>query len=68
VSSSSITTILVGYYAKNQQAMLEIRDLAERGVLKPRVADVLELADGADAQRRTEAGGLRGRIVLHLPD
>jgi NADPH:quinone reductase-like Zn-dependent oxidoreductase len=37
---------------------------AESGVLTPRVATTLPAAEAADAHRRLEAGGLRGRLVL----
>jgi NADPH2:quinone reductase len=34
------------------------------GRLKTRIADILDLAHAAEAHRRVEAGGLRGKIVL----
>ena len=39
-------------------------DLAGIGVLVPRVAIQLPMEQAAEAHRRTERGGLRGRIVL----
>ena len=42
----------------------EVRDLAQRGVLVPRVAATYPPDAAADAQRRMEAGGLRGRAVI----
>ena len=42
----------------------EVRDLAERGVLVPRVAETYPLEAAGEAQRRMEAGGLRGRAVI----
>ncbi|OBA72330.1 alcohol dehydrogenase [Mycobacterium sp. 1554424.7] len=41
-----------------------LRDLVEQGVLTLRVADTLPAARAADAHRRLEAGGVRGRLVL----
>jgi NADPH:quinone reductase len=41
-----------------------LRDLAENGALTLRVADTLPAERAADAHRRLEAGGLRGRLVL----
>jgi NADPH2:quinone reductase len=41
-----------------------LRDQAEAGVLTTRVADVLPAAEAAEAHRRLEAGGVRGRLVL----
>jgi len=42
----------------------EARELAIRGVLVPRVAGSYAPEAAADAQRRMEAGGLRGRAVI----
>ncbi|OBK51626.1 NADP-dependent oxidoreductase [Mycobacterium sp. 1081908.1] len=41
-----------------------LRDLVEQGVLTLRVADTLPATRAADAHRRLEAGGVRGRLVL----
>jgi NADPH:quinone reductase-like Zn-dependent oxidoreductase len=47
------------------QAELEtLRRYAEDGVLTLRVADVLPAERAAEAHRRLEAGGVRGRLVL----
>jgi NADPH2:quinone reductase len=49
----------------HSQAKLDaLRRAAEDGALTPRVADVLPAEKAADAHRRVEAGGVRGRIVL----
>jgi NADPH:quinone reductase-like Zn-dependent oxidoreductase len=42
----------------------ELRDLAEKGTLTLRVADVMPAGLAAEAHRRLAAGGNRGRIVL----
>lgn len=42
----------------------EVRQLAQEGVLVPRVAATYPPEAAADAQRRMEAGGLRGRAVV----
>jgi NADPH:quinone reductase-like Zn-dependent oxidoreductase len=42
----------------------ELRARAEDGRLSLRVADVLDAGRAADAHRRLEAGGVRGRLVL----
>jgi NADPH:quinone reductase-like Zn-dependent oxidoreductase len=42
----------------------EVRDLAHRGVLVPRVAETYPPEAATEAQRRMEAGGLRGRAVI----
>lgn len=41
-----------------------LRQAVEDGVLTPRVADILPAEEAAEAHRRMEAGGVRGRIVL----
>jgi NADPH:quinone reductase len=41
-----------------------LRDQAEAGVITMRVADVLPADRAAEAHRRLEAGGVRGRLVL----
>lgn len=41
-----------------------IAALVEAGDLRPLVADVLPLADAAEAHRRLEAGGVHGKLVL----
>ena len=46
----------------------ELRELAQRGVLVPRVAATFPPEAAADAQRRMEAGGLRGRAVIVFGD
>lgn len=56
--------ILVGMYAKNAAAMQDIASAAERGILRPRVAEVIEPSSIVDAHRRFESGGIRGRIVI----
>ncbi|MGW2873700.1 zinc-binding dehydrogenase, partial [Kitasatospora sp. NPDC001225] len=45
-------------------ALARLSGLAADGRLTLRVADTLPLADAADAHRRLEAGGLRGRLLL----
>ncbi|MGO2534352.1 NADP-dependent oxidoreductase [Arthrobacter rhombi] len=42
----------------------ELRELVEAGQLSLRVADVLPAERAAEAHRRLEAGGVRGRLVL----
>jgi NADPH:quinone reductase len=42
----------------------EARALASSGVLALRVAETIPPEQAADAQRRMEAGGLRGRVVI----
>jgi NADPH:quinone reductase-like Zn-dependent oxidoreductase len=40
--------------------------MLRRGLLTARIADELPLAQTADAHRRIEQGGVRGRLLLHV--
>jgi NADPH:quinone reductase-like Zn-dependent oxidoreductase len=46
----------------------DVRALAQRGVIVPRVAETYPPEAAADAHRRMEAGGLRGRGVVVFGD
>ena len=54
----------IHYVEANGAQLRELAKLVEDGVLTPRVAGVLPLESAAEAHRRLEAGGLRGRLVL----
>ncbi len=60
----TVQTTFVPDYAGRTDKLHQIRRLAEAGVLIPRVAATLPAAEAADAHRRLEAGGVRGRLVL----
>ncbi len=45
-------------------ALASLAELAAEGRLRTRVARRLDLAEGAEAHRLVEAGGLRGKVVL----
>ncbi|MEU8357155.1 NADP-dependent oxidoreductase [Nonomuraea sp. NPDC048882] len=60
----TVLTPFVPDYAGRTDKLRQIRDLAEQDVLTPRVAATLPAAAAAEAHRRLEAGGVRGRIVL----
>jgi NADPH:quinone reductase-like Zn-dependent oxidoreductase len=55
---------MVGREYRSQAKLETLRRFTEDGLLTLRVADVLPAAQAADAHRRLEAGGVRGRIVL----
>jgi len=59
-----IQRVMVGTVLDRTDWLREARELAERGVLSLRVADTYPPERAADAQRRMEAGGLRGRAVI----
>lgn len=56
--------ILVVDYARERGKLDELRQLAEDKVVSLRVAEELRAEDAAEAHRRLEAGGVRGRLVL----
>lgn len=59
-----VMPVLVSDYVENHGALDTLREQVENGQLTLRVAAALTAADAAEAHRRLEAGGLRGRLVL----
>ncbi len=62
----TFTPVFVGDYARTHDKLVELRELASRDVLSLRIAEVLSKDQAAQAHRRVEAGGLRGRLVLEF--
>jgi NADPH2:quinone reductase len=60
----TIHLVQVGQHLHEGHRITELADQVTKGVLTFRVADVLPAARAADAHRRLEAGGVRGRLVL----
>jgi NADPH:quinone reductase-like Zn-dependent oxidoreductase len=60
----TIHLVLVGRHLHEGHRIAELADLVTQGVLTLRVADALPASSAADAHRRLEAGGVRGRLVL----
>jgi NADPH2:quinone reductase len=56
--------VMVREYAENAEALDRLREQVEKGELTLRVAQAYDAADAAEAHRRLEAGGVRGRLVL----
>jgi NADPH:quinone reductase-like Zn-dependent oxidoreductase len=56
--------VLVRNVATDHAALDALRRQAEEGALTPRVADTIPAEKAAEAHRRLEAGGVRGRLVL----
>jgi NADPH:quinone reductase len=56
--------VFVGTAVTDTAKLERLRDLAEAGVLAPRVAKVLPASQAAEAHRLLEKGGVRGRLVL----
>jgi NADPH:quinone reductase-like Zn-dependent oxidoreductase len=59
-----VMPVLVRDYAENADALDRLREQVEKGELTLRVARTYAAADAAEAHRRLEAGGVRGRLVL----
>jgi NADPH:quinone reductase-like Zn-dependent oxidoreductase len=60
----AVHLVLVGQHLHEGHRIAELADLVTKGVLTLRVADVLPAEEAAQAHRRLEAGGVRGRLVL----
>jgi NADPH2:quinone reductase len=60
----TIRLVLVGQHLHEGRRLAELADLAAAGVLSLRVAEALPASAAAQAHRRLEAGGVRGRLVL----
>ena len=58
--------VMVWDVAEDREMLSTLRDQAENGTLTLRVAETLPAAEAAEAHRRLEAGGVRGRIVLDM--
>jgi NADPH:quinone reductase-like Zn-dependent oxidoreductase len=59
-----VTSPVVSTYAEEWQKLDGLRRLAEQGKLTLRVAGAYPAERAAEAHRRLEAGGVRGRLVL----
>jgi NADPH:quinone reductase-like Zn-dependent oxidoreductase len=59
-----ISLVLVGNHLHEGHRLAELADLAAKGTLTLRVAELLAAERAAQAHRRLEAGGVRGRLVL----
>jgi NADPH:quinone reductase len=60
----TIHLVLVGQHLHEGSRIAELADLAAKGVITLRIADLIPAGNAADAHRRLEAGGVRGRLVL----
>ncbi len=62
----TVIPVMVFNHALEWEALDRLRVQAEDGVLSLRVADILPAERAAEAHRRLEAGGVRGRLVLQF--
>jgi NADPH:quinone reductase-like Zn-dependent oxidoreductase len=60
----TIHLVLVGHHLHEGHRIAALADLVDKGVLTLRVAEVLPAERAAEAHRRLDAGGIRGRLVL----
>ena len=60
----TIQLVQVGQHLHEGRRLVELAGLVGQGVLTLRVAAALPAAQAAEAHRRLEAGGVRGRLVL----
>jgi NADPH:quinone reductase-like Zn-dependent oxidoreductase len=60
----TVRLVLVGRHLHEGSRIDELADLVARGVMTLRIAGTLPAAQAAEAHRRLEAGGVRGRLVL----
>jgi len=60
----TVSLVLVFGHLHEGETLARLAELAAKGVLSLRVADVLPAARAAEAHRRFEAHGVRGRLVL----
>lgn len=59
-----ISLVLVGNHLHEGARLAELADLAAKGVITLRIAELIPAENAAEAHRRLEAGGVRGRLVL----
>jgi len=59
-------TIHFVFMQRGRQKLDVMRDLIERGQLKPVIDSVMPLRDVAKAHQKLEKGGVRGKIVLEM--
>jgi len=64
----TLQDIWVVNYVDAQEKLDTLRQLVEDGRITLRVADVFPKEQAAEAHRRLEAGGVRGRLVLEFGD
>ena len=64
--SATCHPVLVRSYAREQAKLDQLRQQVEDGQVTLRVAAVLPAQQAAEAHRRLEAGGVRGRLVLEF--
>jgi NADPH:quinone reductase-like Zn-dependent oxidoreductase len=62
----SVEEVWVSGSVADVTLLTKVAHYLEAGVVKPRIAEIMAASRVADAHRRLEAGGLRGRLILDL--
>jgi NADPH:quinone reductase-like Zn-dependent oxidoreductase len=62
----AVHSVFVGKYLKEAEKLDHLRQLVEDGAVTLRVAETFPMEQAAEAHRRLEAGGSRGRFVIEL--
>jgi len=62
----AVSLVLVSRHLHEAGTLARLAEQAATGTLSLRAADVLPAERAADAHRRLEAGGVRGRLVLRF--
>lgn len=62
----TFTPILVSRYRTEREKLTDLGRLAETGAVTARVAATVPKEEAAEAHRRLEAGGTRGRLVIEF--
>jgi len=60
----TVHQVRVGTYAENQAALNQLGELVAQKKLTPRVAETFPPERTAEAHKKLEAGGVRGRLVI----
>ena len=59
-------TLYFGFMERTAEKIRALATLVERGQIRPLVDSVYPLEKVADAHRRIEAGGMKGKIVIAI--
>lgn len=68
INGVTFRAVKVRHHLRQTQRLESLCQLVEEGKLQLRVADVLPASQAAEAHRRLEMGGTRGRLVLTFND
>jgi 2-desacetyl-2-hydroxyethyl bacteriochlorophyllide A dehydrogenase len=60
-----VKRIVVSEYDRQPDKLAQLREYVERGVLVPQLSDTFAPADTAEAHRRLDRGGIRGRMTVN---